>query len=73
MSYDNILQIPNKKVNYSPQYRNMVPGENVEFNPVDNRVDRVSTSGGSGSGTKIITSDTEPTLLSVGDYWFNSF
>lgn len=36
------IDIPNKKINYSPQFRNLIPGEGVDFSPVDKRVDEVS-------------------------------
>ena len=47
------IDIPNKKINYSPQFRNLVPGENVEFEPKDHRVTEVSSQGG-GSDVPIV-------------------
>lgn len=37
------LSIPNKKINYSPQYRNMVDGENIVFGQEENRVETINT------------------------------
>lgn len=51
-----ILQIPNKKINYSPQYRNLLPGDNIEFTHVDHRVDEINANGAI-VATPVITLD----------------
>lgn len=35
------LLIPNKKINYSPQFRNYLPGKQVKFKEVDKRVEEI--------------------------------
>ena len=37
------ILIPNKKINPSPQYRNLKPGENIEFEPIDQRVAKINS------------------------------
>lgn len=41
-----IIDIPNKKINRSPQFRNLIPGEGVTFEPVDDRVAKVTANSG---------------------------
>lgn len=56
MSKNNIpLQIPNKKVNYSPQFRNLIPGNGVEINPVDERVGQIDSSIGGMVASPVIS------------------
>lgn len=56
MSKNNIpLQIPNKKVNYSPQFRNLIPGNGAEINPVDERVGKIDTSIGGMVASPVIS------------------
>lgn len=40
-----IINISNKRINYSPQYRNLLPGDNIEFTHVDHRVDKINANG----------------------------
>lgn len=42
MSIRKTLSIPNKKINYSQQYRNMLPGDKIDFEPVDHRVNKIN-------------------------------
>lgn len=37
------LTIPNKKINPSPQYKNYLPGENIGFKPINQRVTQINS------------------------------
>ena len=64
------INIPNKKINRSPQFRHYVPGRNVTFSDIDHRVEKINATGGAGGGLQVVTQVLEPEELVDGDYWF---
>lgn len=66
------LDIPHKEIVPTPQFRNIYPGNNTTMEPIGDGVYKINSTGGSGSGLQVITSEKEPQDLKAGDYWFQA-